>query len=108
MMPPSLAIAKLPSTHFNRWKTISPRCASSSRKPSNKSAPWRQRRESLQLFTNRYKGGVDNYLQVITAQTVALANERNQVDILRQHMDASVLLVKALGGGWHVADLPQL
>ena len=30
-------------------------------------------RESLQLFTNRYKGGVDNYLQVITAQTVALA-----------------------------------
>ncbi len=65
-------------------------------------------RESLQLFTNRYKGGVDNYLQVITAQTVALANERNQVDIMRRRMDASVLLVKALGGGWHVDDLPQL
>ena len=52
-------------------------------------------RESLQLFTNRYKGGVDNYLQVITAQTVALTNERNQVDIMRRRMDASVLLVKA-------------
>ena len=65
-------------------------------------------RESLQLFTNRYKGGVDNYLQVITAQTVALSNERNQVDIMRRRMDASVLLVKALGGGWNVADLPQL
>ena len=65
-------------------------------------------RESLQLFTNRYKGGVDNYLQVITAQTVALANERNQVDIMRRRMDASVLLVKALGGGWNVDDLPQL
>jgi NodT family efflux transporter outer membrane factor (OMF) lipoprotein len=64
-------------------------------------------RESLQLFTNRYKGGVDNYLQVITAQTVALANERNQVDIMRRCMDASVLLVKALGGGWRVDDLPQ-
>ncbi len=64
--------------------------------------------ESLQLFTNRYKGGVDNYLQVITAQTVALANQRNQVDILRRRMDASVLLVKALGGGWNVKDLPQL
>ena len=63
--------------------------------------------ESLQLFTNRYKGGVDNYLQVITAQTVALANERNQVDIMRRRMDASVLLVKALGGGWHVDELPQ-
>mgnify|MGYP003694432839 CR=1 FL=1 len=65
-------------------------------------------RESLQLFTNRYKGGVDTYLQVITAQTTALANERNQVDIMRRRMDASVLLVKALGGGWNVADLPQL
>jgi len=64
-------------------------------------------RESLQLFTNRYKGGVDNYLQVITAQTVALTNERNQVDIMRRRMDASVLLVKALGGGWHVDELPQ-
>jgi outer membrane protein TolC len=64
-------------------------------------------RESLQLFTNRYRGGVDTYLQVITAQTVTLSNERNQVDILRRRMDASVLLVKALGGEWDVADLPQ-
>jgi NodT family efflux transporter outer membrane factor (OMF) lipoprotein len=65
-------------------------------------------KESLQLFTNRYIGGVDTYLQVITAQTTALTNERNDVDILRRRMDASVLLVKALGGGWNVADLPQL
>jgi NodT family efflux transporter outer membrane factor (OMF) lipoprotein len=62
--------------------------------------------ESLDLFTNRYRGGVDNYLQVITAQTTALANERNEVDILRRRMDASVLLVKALGGGWDVSQLP--
>ena len=62
--------------------------------------------ESLALFTNRYRGGVDNYLQVITAQTTALSNERNEVDILRRRMDASVLLVKALGGGWSVSQLP--
>ena len=62
--------------------------------------------ESLQLFTNRYKGGVDTYLQVITAQTIELANERNAIDILRRRMDASVLLVKALGGGWKVSNLP--
>ena len=60
---------------------------------------------SLQLFTNRYRGGVDNYLQVITAQTVTLANQRNEIDILRRRMDASVLLVKAIGGGWDVAAL---
>jgi NodT family efflux transporter outer membrane factor (OMF) lipoprotein len=63
--------------------------------------------ESLQLFSNRYKGGVDTYLQVITAQTVALQNERNNVDILRRRMDASVLLIKALGGGWSTAELPK-
>jgi len=64
--------------------------------------------ESLELATNRYKGGVDTYLQVLTAQTLALANERNAVDILRRRMDASVLLIKAIGGGWQVADLPSL
>jgi len=63
--------------------------------------------ESLQLFTNRYKGGVDTYLQVITAQTIELANERNAIDILRRRLDASVLLVKALGGGWDISNLPQ-
>ena len=64
--------------------------------------------ESLQLFTNRYQGGVDNYLQVITAQTIALANERNDIDIQRRRMDASVLLVKAVGGGWDTSQLPRL
>ena len=63
-------------------------------------------KDSLQLFTNRYKGGVDTYLQVITAQTTELANERNAIDILRRRMDASVLLIKALGGGWNVSNLP--
>jgi len=64
--------------------------------------------ESVQLFTNRYQGGVDNYLQVITAQTIALTNERNDIDIRRRRMDASVLLIKALGGGWSVSNLPQI
>jgi NodT family efflux transporter outer membrane factor (OMF) lipoprotein len=64
--------------------------------------------ESLQLFINRYQGGVDNYLQVITAQTIALNNERTEIDIQRRRMDASVLLIKALGGGWNRADLPTL
>jgi NodT family efflux transporter outer membrane factor (OMF) lipoprotein len=64
--------------------------------------------ESLQIFTNRYLGGADPYLQVITAQTTALQNERNDVDILRRRMDATVLLIKALGGGWNVSELPTV
>jgi outer membrane protein TolC len=63
--------------------------------------------DSLQLFTNRYRSGVDNYLQVITAQTITLTNQRAEIDILRRRMDASVLLVQALGGGWDVAALPR-
>jgi NodT family efflux transporter outer membrane factor (OMF) lipoprotein len=62
-------------------------------------------RESLQLFTNRYRGGADSYLTVVVAQTVALANERNDVDILRRRIGASVFLIKALGGGWNVSEL---
>jgi NodT family efflux transporter outer membrane factor (OMF) lipoprotein len=64
--------------------------------------------DSLQLFTNRYVGGVDNYLQVITAQTVLLTNQRNDIDLNRRRMDASVLLVKAIGGGWDTTQLPRL
>ncbi len=61
-----------------------------------------------QIFNNRYVGGLDTYLQVVTAQTTALNNERNEIDIMRRQMDASVLLIKALGGGWNVSDLPKL
>lgn len=63
---------------------------------------------SLRIFTNRYIGGEDAYLQVITAQAALLVNQRNDVDVRRRRMEASVLLVKALGGGWDVTDLPTL
>jgi NodT family efflux transporter outer membrane factor (OMF) lipoprotein len=61
-----------------------------------------------QIFNNRYVGGLDTYLQVVTAQTTALNNERNDIDLMRRQMDASVLLIKALGGGWNVTNLPKL
>jgi NodT family efflux transporter outer membrane factor (OMF) lipoprotein len=62
---------------------------------------------SLQLSLNRYKGGLVTYLEVITAQSIALSNERTEADILRRRMDASVLLIKALGGGWSASQLPR-
>ena len=63
---------------------------------------------SLELSTNRYKGGVVSYLEVTTAQSTALADERAAVDILRRRMTASVSLIKALGGGWNSASLPSV
>lgn len=62
--------------------------------------------ESQRIYNNRYVGGVDTFLQVITAQTSALGAERNDIDILRRRMDATVNLVKALGGGWDRSQLP--
>jgi len=62
----------------------------------------------VEIFTTRYRLGVDPYLQVVSAETIALQNERNEVDILRRRMDASVLLIKALGGGWDASKLPQI
>ena len=64
--------------------------------------------QSLDLFQTRYEGGVDTYLQVITWQTAALSNQRNDLDILQRRLDASVLLVKALGGSWDTTQLPRL
>ncbi len=62
---------------------------------------------SLELAMRRYTGGLVTYLEVVTAQSIALANERLQVDLLRRRMTATVLLIKALGGGWDVSKLPS-
>ena len=64
--------------------------------------------ESLQLSQNRYNGGVDTYLQVVIWQTTALTNERNDIDIMRRRLEANVLLIKALGGGWDTSQLPKV
>jgi NodT family efflux transporter outer membrane factor (OMF) lipoprotein len=63
---------------------------------------------SLELAINRYKGGVITYLEVIIVQSATLANERTAVDILRRRMIGSVVLIKALGGGWDASELPSL
>jgi NodT family efflux transporter outer membrane factor (OMF) lipoprotein len=63
---------------------------------------------SLALSINRYKGGIVNYLEVITAQNAALADEVTEVSIRTRRMQASVLLVKAIGGGWNVSQIPRV
>ena len=59
--------------------------------------------QSLALTLNQYQAGIVSYLNVVVAQTTALANQRAAVDILGRRLSASVLLVKALGGGWKTA-----
>jgi NodT family efflux transporter outer membrane factor (OMF) lipoprotein len=78
------------------------------REATQQNAAVAESKRGVQLFTYRYQGGADPYLNVVTAQTVELLNERNAIDILRRRMDASVLLVKAVGGGWNAAQLPTI
>ena len=46
-------------------------------------------RESEQLSLNRYRGGLVTYLEVVTAQSIRLQNERAAVDVQRRRMEAS-------------------
>jgi len=62
---------------------------------------------SVVLTTNQYKAGTVSYLNVITAQTIALTNETTAVQLLGQRMTAAVLLVQAVGGGWNASNLPS-
>jgi NodT family efflux transporter outer membrane factor (OMF) lipoprotein len=63
---------------------------------------------SVALSLNRYKGGIANYLEVTTAQSAALSDEVTAVNILTRRMTASVLLIKAIGGGWRASQIPPV
>ena len=62
-------------------------------------------RRALSIANNRYVGGVTTYLDVITAQTTLLANQRLATQLLGQQMVSAVYLVKALGGGWDASEI---
>ena len=60
----------------------------------------------VNIATDRYKLGLDPYLDVITAQTSLLSNQQTDVNLRLQQLTASVQLIEALGGGWEAAQLP--
>jgi NodT family efflux transporter outer membrane factor (OMF) lipoprotein len=62
---------------------------------------------SLRIAEVRYKAGIDPYLNVLAAQTVLLADQQAAVTFRMQQMVASVQLIKALGGGWDVSQIPS-
>jgi NodT family efflux transporter outer membrane factor (OMF) lipoprotein len=60
----------------------------------------RAAQQSLDTSLNQYKAGIITYLQVVQSQAALLSNQRAALDILNRRIAASVLLVRALGGGW--------
>jgi NodT family efflux transporter outer membrane factor (OMF) lipoprotein len=65
----------------------------------------RAARESVDIALNRYKAGTASFLEVIQVQTIALQNDRSLLTIRGRQLTAAVLLVKAVGGGWHASEL---
>jgi NodT family efflux transporter outer membrane factor (OMF) lipoprotein len=62
-------------------------------------------KQSVTIIRNQYKAGTVSFLSVIVIQAAELVNERTAIDILGRRMAASVLLVKAMGGGWNSTAL---
>jgi NodT family efflux transporter outer membrane factor (OMF) lipoprotein len=63
-------------------------------------------KESLDVALLQYKSGTASYLDVITFQAIALADERTLVQISGRRFTSTVQLILALGGGWNAAQLP--
>lgn len=61
---------------------------------------------SFNLSNARYKGGVTSYLEVLTAEQLLLQDQVTAINIQSRQFAASVSLVRALGGGWDVTQLP--
>lgn len=62
---------------------------------------------ALDLSNSRYKGGTTSYLEVLTAETALISNQRTLTDLQARQFAASVQLVRALGGGWDSTQLPK-
>jgi NodT family efflux transporter outer membrane factor (OMF) lipoprotein len=61
----------------------------------------------LTIATDRYKLGLDPYLDVITAQTALLSSQQTATTLRMQQLTDSVQLIEALGGGWDADQLPS-
>ena len=65
-------------------------------------------RDTAALANERYQRGLSSYLDVVDAQRTALQAERQETQLLGQRAISTILLAKALGGGWERADAPRL
>jgi NodT family efflux transporter outer membrane factor (OMF) lipoprotein len=62
---------------------------------------------SFDLSDQRYKGGVTSYLEVLTAESALIQDQRTAIDLQTRQFASSAALVRALGGGWNTSQLPK-
>lgn len=76
------------------------------RQQTEQSAAQDAAESAYEIAVQRYKAGLGNYLNVLTAETNVLAQRRSSVDLSARALDTQVALIRALGGGYTAADLP--
>jgi NodT family efflux transporter outer membrane factor (OMF) lipoprotein len=62
---------------------------------------------SLDISNQRYKGGATSYLEVLTAETTLIQNQRTQATLRSRRFASSVELIRSLGGGWDTSQMPK-
>jgi len=62
---------------------------------------------SFDVSNQRYKGGVTSYLEVLTAENTLIQNQRTEANLKSRKFASSVELIRSLGGGWDVSQLPK-
>jgi NodT family efflux transporter outer membrane factor (OMF) lipoprotein len=62
---------------------------------------------SFEVSNRRYKGGVTNYLEVLTAEATLIQNQRTEATLRSRRFASSVELIRSLGGGWDASQIPK-
>jgi NodT family efflux transporter outer membrane factor (OMF) lipoprotein len=104
------AVASYRQTALNAFAEVEDQMAALSylsQEAGQQDAATKEAEQSLTLEIQRYKAGIDSYLNVITEQNIALTNERTSAQILGRRMVAAVTLISDIGGGWDQGLIPK-
>lgn len=104
------AVAKYRQTVLSAFQEVEDNLSSVRLLPAeieSQDAAVRAAARALEEANARYTAGLDSYLNVLSAQTVLLSAQQVSINLQVQQITATVQLIKALGGGWNVTELPS-
>lgn len=97
------SVANYRGTVLGAWRDVEDNIAALrqlEQESTSQSAAVTATRKAQEQAVYRYKGGIVTYLEVVTTENAALQAELSAANIQARRFNASVLLIKALGGGW--------